>query len=165
MTKKDDFQSVYDKLKKNLSKEQNSMCLNVFKRVVENITSFILRHVEIHKKVLLCDESYSKFIKNVFSEEDYDKLLKLGQSQKKANIVNGVKSFGLFPLTKKAFGFGNRAVKKKFIQYLKNAEDVIKSYNISKEIGENFSLYLLTCLTLKDISLEDVFENIKDMDF
>ena len=160
----EEVQIVYEKIRKGLTEEQVHMCNNLLGKVIKNIAHTISGHVEIHKKIYQDNETYRKFVDNVFNKNEYNKLLSLGEAQKSLDWMNNMKSLGLFGLTKKVFGYGNKEVERKYQKYLDDVYLVLDSFNASSETGDNFVLYFLTVLTLKGVVLEILQENVEAAD-
>lgn len=162
---RENIEKIYIEIQKKLTKNQVAECVKILSKIVENFSNFIVQNVDIHQKIYEDNQTYHKFINNAFSEETYNKLLKLGQSQKRLNKFENARSLGLFSLTKKLFGKGANSIETKFIEYLENIDSVLLAYNVSQETECDFTIYLLTLLTLENIALQAVTDYIKNIKF
>lgn len=164
---KDEVNNVYQNIQKNLTQEQVQLCSNLLQKIIENISNMIGQYVDIHKKIYSSNEIYHKFINYAFkdTQDQYKKLVNLGESRKYLNTANNIRSFGLFGLTRKIFGADNKNTEKKFLEYLRNIEIVLDCFNDSVETKMNFVTYFLTVLTLKEIALNTFKEYIKNIEF
>lgn len=164
---KEEINFVYQKIQKELTQEQIQLCSNLLQKTIENISNMIGQYVDIHKKIYSSQETYHNFIDNVFKtrQEQYKKLIRLGESRKYLNNANNIRSFGLFGLTRKIFGIDNKNTEKKFLDYLNSIEIVLDCFNTSVETGLNFIIYFLTVLTLKEIVLSNFETYVKDIEF
>lgn len=164
---KDEINNVYKKIQKNLTQEQVQLCSHLLQKIIENISNMIVQYVDIHMKIYSSNEIYHKFINYAFkdTQDEYKKLISLGESKKFLNRSNNIRSFGLFGLTRKIFGADNKNTEKKFLEYLSNIEIVLDCFNDSIETKMNFVTYFLTVLTLKEIALNAFKKYIQNIEF
>ena len=159
-----------DKVKRRikLRRKKRLKYIKVIFLILLVLLSFVVTYKYLNGiKIYSSNEIYHKFINYAFkdTQDQYKKLINLGESRKYLNKVNNLRSFGLFGLTRKVFGADNKNTEKKFLEYLSNIEIVLDCFNDSVETKMNFITYFLTVLTLKEIALNTFKEYIKNIEF
>ncbi len=148
------------KVAESITDEHVEMCKDILSKTVKNISNFIGRHLAIHEKIYMNNESYRDFVNNVFDDKSYKRIVNIGKSQKLLDTTNNIRSLGLFGLTKKVFGFGNKNVEKKYLEWLDSVAVVLDAYNLHIDTGADFVLLLLTLLDYKQIAMKVIVDEI-----
>ena len=159
----DEINAMYKELNGKLSEEEIQQCTDLYTKMFEIVLDFIGQNITVHKEVYEENDIYKEFIDNISKDEKIKKIIYLGELKKQISFTRNITTLGLFSLTKKAFGLGNKRMKKRYEDWLSKVEVLMWVYNVSVKYGIEFCAYLLVVLEVLKQSLTQLDEELDSL--